>query len=48
MLMIGPSGTGKSMLAQRFPGLMPGRSDGDTLSATAVIGQTTGCLDAPR
>jgi magnesium chelatase family protein len=37
MLMIGPPGTGKSMLAQRFPGLLPPLSHDEALESAAVL-----------
>jgi magnesium chelatase family protein len=36
LLMIGPPGTGKSMLAQRLPGLLPPLSEEDALAAAAI------------
>ena len=36
LLMIGPPGTGKSMLAQRLPGLLPPLSEDDALAAAAI------------
>lgn len=36
VLMIGPPGTGKSMLAARFPGLLPPMSDDEALESAAV------------
>jgi magnesium chelatase family protein len=36
LLMIGPPGTGKSMLAQRLPGLLPPMTDDEALDAAAV------------
>ncbi|HMM71278.1 MAG TPA: YifB family Mg chelatase-like AAA ATPase, partial [Rhodocyclaceae bacterium] len=36
MLMIGPPGTGKSMLAARFPGILPPLNDADALESAAV------------
>ena len=36
LLMIGPPGTGKSMLAQRLPGLLPQMSEAEALEAAAV------------
>ncbi|MFP5390078.1 MAG: YifB family Mg chelatase-like AAA ATPase [Gammaproteobacteria bacterium] len=35
-LLIGPPGTGKTMLASRFPGLLPPMSDNDALESAAV------------
>jgi magnesium chelatase family protein len=36
LLLIGPPGTGKSMLAQRLPGLLPPMSEADALEAATV------------
>jgi magnesium chelatase family protein len=36
VLLVGPPGTGKSMLAMRFPGLLPAMSDEEALEAAAV------------
>jgi len=36
VLMIGPPGTGKSMLAARFPGILPPMSDDEALEAAAL------------
>ena len=36
LLMIGPPGTGKSMLAQRLPGLLPQLSEDDALAVAAI------------
>ncbi len=36
MLMAGPPGTGKSMLAARFPGILPAMSEDEALEAAAV------------
>jgi len=41
LLMIGPPGTGKSMLAQRLPGLLPSLSEEEAL-ATAAIASLVG------
>jgi len=41
LLMIGPPGTGKSMLAQRLPGLLPSLSEEEAL-ATAAIASLAG------
>jgi magnesium chelatase family protein len=37
VLMVGPPGTGKSMLAQRFPGLLPPMSSEEALESAAVL-----------
>jgi len=36
VLMIGPPGTGKSMLAARFPGILPPMSEGESLEVAAI------------
>ena len=36
VLMIGPPGTGKSMLASRFPGLLPPMTTGEALESAAI------------
>lgn len=36
VLMVGPPGTGKSMLASRFPGILPKMTDGEALESAAV------------
>jgi magnesium chelatase family protein len=36
LLMIGPPGSGKSMLAQRLPGLLPPMSEGEALEVASV------------
>jgi magnesium chelatase family protein len=41
-LLIGPPGTGKSMLASRFSGILPGMNDDEALEAAAVQSLTRG------
>ena len=42
ILLVGPPGAGKSMLATRFPGLLPPMSDEEALEAAAVQSLSTG------
>jgi magnesium chelatase family protein len=42
VLMIGPPGTGKSMLAARFPGILPRMTDAEALESAAVQSLTGG------
>lgn len=37
LLMVGPPGTGKSMLAQRLPGLLPPMTDHEALASAAML-----------
>jgi magnesium chelatase family protein len=47
LLMVGPPGAGKSMLAQRLPGLLPAMSEKEAL-ASAAIASLVGKFDAGR
>ncbi|MBL8326078.1 MAG: YifB family Mg chelatase-like AAA ATPase [Rubrivivax sp.] len=38
LLLVGPPGTGKSMLAQRLPGLLPPMQDDEALDSAALLG----------
>jgi magnesium chelatase family protein len=42
VLMVGPPGTGKSMLAARFPGILPPMTDAEALESAAVQSLTNG------
>lgn len=42
LLMIGPPGTGKSMLAMRLPGILPQMSEGEALETAAIQSLSTG------
>ncbi len=45
LLMIGPPGTGKSMLAQRLPGILPPLDEDEALAA-AAIASLAGCFSS--
>jgi magnesium chelatase family protein len=47
LLLVGPPGTGKSMLAQRLPGLLPPLTEEESL-ASAAIASLAGAFDASR
>ncbi len=42
VLLIGPPGTGKSMLAARFPGILPAMTDDEALESAAVQSLSSG------
>jgi magnesium chelatase family protein len=48
VLMVGPPGTGKSMLAARFPGILPQLSESEALEVAAVHSVSSGGFDAAR
>ena len=48
VLMVGPPGTGKSMLAARFPGILPPMSEAEALEVAAVHSVSTSGFDAAR
>ncbi|WP_088279961.1 YifB family Mg chelatase-like AAA ATPase [Ideonella sp. A 288] len=48
LLMVGPPGSGKSMLAQRLPGLLPPMTDDEALSSAALAGLSPGGFDTTR
>lgn len=45
VIMAGPPGTGKSMLASRFPGILPAMSEGEALEAAALQSLSSGGFD---
>jgi magnesium chelatase family protein len=48
LLMLGPPGTGKSMLAARFPGILPALSETEALEVAAVHSVSPQGFDAAR
>src|SRR5205085_7302587 len=48
MLMIGPPGTGKSMLAARFPGILPELSETEALEIAAIHSVSNTGFDVQR
>ena len=48
VLMVGPPGSGKSMLAQRLPGLLPPMTEDEVLASAALQGLAARSFDAKR
>jgi magnesium chelatase family protein len=48
VLMVGPPGAGKSMLAARFPGILPGLSEAEALEVAAIHSVSASGFDAMR
>lgn len=48
LLLVGPPGSGKTMLASRLPGILPPLGDGEALEAAAVASVSGGGLDVSR
>ena len=48
LLMIGPPGTGKSMLAARFPGILPPMSEAESLEVAAIHSVSAAGFEATR
>jgi magnesium chelatase family protein len=48
VLMLGPPGTGKSMLAARFPGILPPLAEPEALEVAAIHSVSAGGFDALR
>jgi magnesium chelatase family protein len=48
LLMVGPPGSGKSMLAQRLPGILPPLSEDEALEVAAIASVSRGGFDVRR
>ena len=48
VLMVGPPGTGKSMLAARFPGILPPMSEAEALEVAAIHSVSSAGFEAAR
>ncbi len=48
LLLVGPPGTGKSMLAARFPGILAPMSEAEALESAAIQSASLGGFDAAR
>jgi len=48
VLMVGPPGTGKSMLAARFPGILPALSEAEALEVAAIHSVSASGFEAAR
>jgi magnesium chelatase family protein len=48
VLMVGPPGTGKSMLASRFPGILPSLAENEALEVAAIHSVSTQGFEAER
>ena len=46
LLLVGPPGTGKSMLAQRLPSLLPALTEEEALESAAILSLQRGAVDA--